>query len=242
MGVISFLKTLLPEEVKKYIRLHTRKYYTKSYSQEGKDLILNRIFEGEKEGFYVDVGAHHPFRFSNTFLFYTRGWRGINIDANPESIILLNKFRKRDININLGVGEKQGTLNYYMFNEPALNTFNENLAKERDGLGKYKLIKTIPVKIMPLRDILNQYMPPNTIIDFMTIDCEGMDFDVLQSNDWDKFRPNVLLVEVIPAKNFAQLMSHPINEYMESKGYEIFAKTFNTCIYLERSFKRSVLR
>lgn len=240
MGVTSFLKTLLPRKVKENIKLYLRKYYINSYSQEGEDLILYRIFEGKKEGFYVDVGAHHPFRFSNTFLFYKMGWKGINIDANPESIRLLNKFRKRDININLGVGEKEGILNYYMFNEPALNTFDEDLAKQRNGSGEYRLTKTIPIKVMPLREVLNEYLPTNTTIDFMTIDCEGMDFEVLRSNDWDKFRPNVLLVEVITANTFAELMSHTINKYLENKGYNVFAKCFNTCIYVEKDYRREV--
>jgi hypothetical protein len=58
-------------------------YLNQSYSQEGEDMVLYRTFETVKEGFYVDVGAHHPDRFSNTYKFYKQGWRGINIDAMP---------------------------------------------------------------------------------------------------------------------------------------------------------------
>lgn len=137
----------------------------------------------------------------------------------------------------MGIGEKEGTLIYYMFNEPALNTFDKDLAKQRNGFREYRLTKTIPIKVMPLREVLNEYLPPNTTIDFMNIDCEGMDFAVLKSNDWDKFRPNVLLVEVILLP-----MNHPINKYLESKGYQIFAKCFNTCIYVENNYREVVLR
>ena len=86
-----------------------------SYSQECEDLVLKRIFEN-KIGFYVVVGAHHPKLFSNTYLFYKKGWKGINIDALPESMKLFNKMRPRDINIEIGVIEVEDELNYYVFN------------------------------------------------------------------------------------------------------------------------------
>jgi len=133
-------KLLLPERVYKKLAELKNAYIPtslKSYSQEGEDLILLRIFEKKRIGFYVDVGAHHPFRFSNTYRFYLRGWRGINIDPMPGSMRLFNKFRKRDINLELAVGENEDTLIYYMFNEPALNTFDEGLAKTRDGKNGY---------------------------------------------------------------------------------------------------------
>jgi len=98
-------------------------YLNNSFSQEGEDIILSRLFNDKKNGFYVDVGAHHPFRFSNTYKFYEKGWSGINIEPNPEDFHLFSKYRNRDININAGVGSNDGTLTYFMFNEPALNTF-----------------------------------------------------------------------------------------------------------------------
>lgn len=242
-SIKSLAKLLSIKCITENIKLHLGFYCLNSYSQEGEDLILYRIFENKDTGFYVDIGAHHPFRFSNTYIFYKRGWSGINVDANPESIILFNKFRKRDINVNFGVGEKKDTLSYYVFNEAALNTFDENLAKKRNGLKEYRIIDIIQIKVIPLRDILDEYLPVNTTIDFMNIDCEGMDFEVLKSNDWDKFRPNVLLAEVIPGYTFAELMRHPINEYLESKGYRLFAKCFNTCVYVENDFyKDAVLK
>ncbi len=79
-------------------------YRVDSYSQNGEDRILARIYERQRYGFYVDIGAHHPFRFSNTYLLYKRGWNGINIDAMPKSMELFNKYRNRDINIECGVG------------------------------------------------------------------------------------------------------------------------------------------
>ena len=104
-----------------------------SWSQEGEDLLLKRVFEGQSVGFYVDIGAHHPKRFSNTYLFYRMGWRGINIDAMPGSMSAFNKIRSRDINIEAGVGEKATQLDYYIFNDPALNGFSSQLSEYREA-------------------------------------------------------------------------------------------------------------
>ena len=75
-----------------------------SYSQDGEDMVLRKIFKNQKMGFYVDIGAHHPKRFSNTHLLYKKGWKGINIDATPGSMKLFNQLCPRDTNLELGVG------------------------------------------------------------------------------------------------------------------------------------------
>ena len=95
------------------------------YSQEGEDILLNKIFSGKKEGFYIDIGAHHPKRFSNTYLFYQKGWQGINVDCMPGSMKLFKKLRPRDINLELGVSENESEKDYYVFNDTALNSFSK---------------------------------------------------------------------------------------------------------------------
>jgi hypothetical protein len=87
-----------------------------------------RLFGNRDPDFYVDVGAHHPRRFSNTQYFYRQGWRGINIEPNPDGHALLKLFRRKDININCGVSDQEGTLPYYQFDEPALNTLDRDTA------------------------------------------------------------------------------------------------------------------
>lgn len=170
---------------------------TKSYSQEGEDLLLGRIFEGQKNGFYVDVGAHHPLRFSNTYRFYKQGWHGINIDAMPNSMKLFNRVRPRDINLETPIGQDNQTLQYYIFNERALNTFKSDIAKKILQIPHYELIETKTLKIRSLKNVLDQFLPPLQKIDFMSIDVEGLDLEVLQSNDWTRYRPKILLVEML---------------------------------------------
>jgi FkbM family methyltransferase len=170
----------------------------RSWSQEGEDRILSRIFERQALGFYVDIGAHHPKRFSNTYLFYKKGWSGINVDAMPNSMRAFNKARPRDINLEFGVGTKESEHNYYIFNEPALNGFSKKLSEERHySENEYNIIKKIKVTIKPLSKILEKHLPNEQLIDFMNIDVEGLDLDVLRSNNWQRYRPKFVLVEAL---------------------------------------------
>jgi len=235
-------KLLLPERVYKKFAEFKNAYIptsSKSYSQEGEDLILLRIFEKKRIGFYVDVGAHHPFRFSNTYLFYRLGWRGINIDATPGSMKLFNKFRKRDINVEVAIGEKEEILTFYIFNEPALNTFDENLARQRNGKMGYYIIKKLPIKVLPLSKILEEYLPEGQEIDFLNVDVEGKDFEVLKSNDWSTYKPKVVLVEILHS-SIEEVFKYPIFIFMKENGYSFFAKTFNTRFFAENEFLKEI--
>lgn len=204
----------------------------KSYSQEGEDMILNRIFEGQKSGFYVDVGAHHPRRFSNTYIFYQRGWCGINIEPNPDAIHAFQVARPRDTNLQVGVSDCNEMLTYYLFDEPALNTFDENTVL-RISSTPYKLEKSIQIPVERLESILRIHLPANQIIDFLSIDVEGLDYAVLRSNDWMRFRPKCVLVEV-RKKSLEEALRSEIFLFLKEQGYELFAKTFNTLIFLEQ--------
>ncbi|MCW5198180.1 hypothetical protein VU06_00335 [Desulfobulbus sp. F3] len=93
-----------------------------------------------KKGFYIDIGAHHPKRFSNTFYFYRQGWHGINIDAMPRSMELFNKIRPRDINIEAAISDEKVELTYYMFDEPALNTLSKESAEITKKNKRYILV------------------------------------------------------------------------------------------------------
>ena len=208
-------------------------YSVKSFSQEGEDLILRRIFNQQASGFYVDVGAHHPRRFSNTFNFYRSGWTGINIDPNPDAMRAFLTERNRDINIQCGVADNPGTLTYYRFNEAALNTFDADVVKSRLANTPYKLVGNIDVRVDRLAAILERHLPPGQTVDFLTIDAEGMDLQVLKSNDWKRFRPRCVLVESLGV-SLEDVLRGEIFLFMKIQGYELFAKTFNTLVFRER--------
>lgn len=205
-------------------------YQLLSYSQEGEDLVLMRFMEGKKNGFYVDIGAHHPFRFSNTYLFYKQGWRGINIDAMPGSMDSFKTHRPNDINLEIPVSDKRQFLTYYSFNEPALNTFSKEEAKKKDGLRNYKIIKTIDLETLPLSHILDEHLPKEIEIDFLTIDVEGLDFAVLKSNNWEKYKPKYILIESL-RNSMDDLGENEIYNFLKINEYTLFAKTFNTMFF-----------
>jgi FkbM family methyltransferase len=206
--------------------------HKKSYSQDGEDVVLASFYENAKyyHGFYVDIGAHHPVRFSNTWMFYRKGWRGINIDPTPGSMLPFKFMRRKDINLEIGIGQKSETILFHCFNEPALNTFDIDLANERNTGKPYKIVKIIEVQTEPLSNILNKFLPKGKQIDFLTIDVEGLDLQVLQSNDWEKYSPMYVLVEDIDF-NLSVLDSSPIYNYLSQKGYEIVSVLKRTIIY-----------
>lgn len=207
---------------------------TRYYAQEGEDIILARIFDNKKNGFFVDIGAHHPARFSNTYYFYKNlNWRGLNIEPNPEVLTLFQLKRGRDINLNFGVASKAEILEFYQFDEPALNTFSKSMLDERLSSTPYKHLGTKRIQVLPLSEILDRHLPPNTHIDFMTIDVEGLDLEVLHSNDWGKYRPSWVLAEQLGVDNIENL-DFEIHNFMKSKNYQLFAKTYNTLFYKNR--------
>lgn len=225
-GISLFLPKSMGEAIKnKYL------YANPSYSQEGEDLVLQRIFNYKNDGFFVDVGAHHPTRFSNTYLFYLKGWRGINIDAMPGSMIAFKKLRPEDINIECPISDKQEELTYHIFNDPALNTFSEEEAHKKDGAEGYKIIKRQKLETQTLQNILDTHLNKQQKVDFLSIDVEGLDFQVLKSIDFNIVKPEVILVEDLSRDLEVMLERGVIAAYLRSKGYRIFAKTVNTVFF-----------
>lgn len=206
---------------------------THCYAQNGEDLILDRFLDGAPNGFYVDVGAHHPVRFSNTYLFYRRGWRGINIDAMPGSMQKFNKVRPRDINIECGVASSAGKLMYHRFNEPALNTFDAAEAAHKDK-EPYQLIDTVEIAVERLDALLARHLPFGQQIDFLSVDVEGKDEEVLRSNDWSRYRPRFILAETLHT-DMLSLGECPVVQCLRSVGYTPVGKAYNTSFFFREA-------
>ena len=228
-----FLQGLLGNRLSIKLYLFKKEYIdgftTKIYSQEGEDIILSEFFPNKTDGVYVDVGAHHPMRFSNTHMFYKKGWRGINIDAMPGSMKAFERKRPRDINLEIGVSGKEGEMTFYMFDDPALNGFSMEISKDRDKNSNFEIIEERKIKTYPLSKILNKYLPKDQKIDFMSIDVEGLDMMVLESNDWKRYSPRYLLVECI-GDTVEDIMQDKIYRFLSEKGYKIVGKTYRTLI------------
>ncbi|MBO9732234.1 MAG: FkbM family methyltransferase [Chitinophaga sp.] len=206
------------------------RYRRRAYSSEGEDLILKRIFHHKEKGTYVDVGAHHPFRFSNTYLFYKMKWRGINIDPMPGSMALFDKYRPQDINLEIGVSATRQYLTYNVFNDPALSTFSNEKVTEYSQAPQYRVIDKKKIETWPLSEILDEHLPADVPIDFLTIDAEGFDMEVLRSNNWEKYRPAYVLVESQPFE-LEHMANSELLQFMQGMGYTVFAKTYYTYFF-----------
>ncbi|MFL5729963.1 MAG: FkbM family methyltransferase [Cytophagaceae bacterium] len=203
-----------------------------AYSQEGEDLLLSKLFGPVGKGYYVDIGAHHPRLYSNTYFFYKRGWRGINVDALPGIMQLFGKVRPEDINLELGISNAPGELTYHMFADPALNTFSKEDADFRINSEKIKLEDTRVIKTYRLEEILNKHLPAGQIIDFLSIDVEGLDMEVLLSNNWSKYRPRVVIIEYLRT-SLEGLLKSKLHEFMKQQNYVLFSRTVNSVFFIE---------
>jgi FkbM family methyltransferase len=206
-------------------------YAQLSFSQEGEDLLLQRIFGKKNDGFYIDVGAHHPRRFSNTYIFYKKGWRGINIDPLPGTKAFFNSERLEDINLEIGISEKKGDLKYFKFNEPALNTFSEEEALKKASIYGNKIIGEQLIEVNTLEAILDEYLPKNKDVDFLSVDAEGLDMAVLKSINLNKYKPKLILTECLLLNSIDDILTNEVYQYLKAHNYILFSKTFNTLFF-----------
>lgn len=166
------------------------------YSQHGEDLWLWDYFRGRTTGFYVDVGASSPIRLSNTYLFYKAGWHGITVDPIQSLCASHRRLRPRDINRNCGVGLANEMGTFYELIPSVLSTFDKDWAKKQMASGAILRAK-YDIPIVPLSSLLSDCFAgsQDSAIEFLSVDVEGLDDVVLRSNDWDRFRPRVVMYE-----------------------------------------------
>jgi len=166
-----------------------------SYAQYNEDIILLALLSDVDNGFYVDIGANYPTIDSVTKLFYKHGWRGINVEPIPSFFELLQKDRPEDINLNIGIGDKNGELDFFE-NQivPGHSSFDLDNAidSKTDAINKYK------VKIKTLKYVFDSNQVKK--IHFLKVDVEGFENAVIKSNDWSKYRPEVICIEASDKK------------------------------------------
>lgn len=163
------------------------------HSQGGEDRVLSRLFPA-RSGAYVDVGAYDPTEFSNTRHFYDLGWSGINIEPIPGRCGRIRAARPRDVTLNVGIAGAAGSLRFYEMDPPTLSTFSEEEAERCAKFPGHRIVATHVVPVRTLRDVLAEHAS-GVRIDFLSIDTEGLEEEVLGSNDWARFRPVAVLVE-----------------------------------------------
>lgn len=204
-------------------------YAARHYSQFAEDVLVGKLL-GKKPGFYVDIGANHPKRYSNTYLLYKAGWRGINIDPNDDAIKDFKRTRPNDISIACAIGKERGTALLYRYADPAFNTLSEAAAL---ALKEKKWLTPLPPKqvpVVPLSEVLTEHLPEGTPIGFMNIDVEGLDLAVLESNDWSRYAPHALAVEDHEF-DAATPSTSRIYSFVSAKGYALKGLAGPTLIF-----------
>lgn len=205
-----------------------------TYAQFGEDLIVANLFVmlGNGKPTYIDVGAHHPVDISNTALLHLRGSHGINIEANPDLFSAFEALRPNDVNLNIGIGVEPGVMDFYrMDTTSGRNSFSlDNINSFIDANPEQRITETLKVRVETLNAIVDQYCSGD-FPDFLSIDVEGWDYDILNSADFSKSRPAVICVEAISGNDIDE--SERLISMLEGKGYELYMRTVANLIFLD---------
>jgi len=209
----------------------------KSFSQSGEDLIMQFIFMWlriEKPS-YIDIGAHHPTYLSNTFLFYENGSSGVCIEPDPFLFERICKTRKRDVCLNIGVGEgNSDKADFYILSSRTLNTFSREEAQRYASYEGKTIQKIVEIPLLSINEIIEKYCPE--VPNFVSIDVEGMDLQILKSFDFKKYCPEVFCIETLTytEDNTEQKLTEII-DYMLSKDYFVYADTYLNSIFVSQA-------
>lgn len=206
-----------------------------SYAQNREDAVLAAFLRDVEQGFYIDVGANDPEMDSVTKSFYERGWRGINIEPNPQMLKKLKANRPEDINIQAGISNKEGKLNLRTYSNSGLSTFSSSMQKQYAAQDAPTGFKDITVKVTTLKAILDKYKPEH--VHFMKIDVEGLEYEVLSGNDWKNYRPEIICIEanhsiknwspILEKNNYELAWNDGLNDYYLANESKVRRSNFS---------------
>lgn len=217
-------------------KLFSKRFSKISYSQCGEDLIVKFIFDAIKikKPSYLDVGALSPFLFSNTAMFYGNGCRGVNIEPDPVSFKRVIRHRTKDINLNIGIASEEGELDFYIMSQPTMNTFSRDAAERLEKDHGFRIAAIKKIKVDTVQNIVDNYCG-GVFPDFLSLDAEGMDEEILRSIDYEKSSPMVICVETISySTNGNGIKDYQLVEFLKSKGYMVIADTYINTVLVKK--------
>lgn len=210
----------------KNVNLELREKLLKSYSQFNEDIFLWQLFQGKRTGTYIDIGANHPVKLSNTKKFYDMGWSGVNVEPNPKLYKQICEYRPKDLNLNCGVGDNQGTITFYEMEPDYYSTFDDKEAKKASFSSSRKVVAKLPVKVITINEIFEMC---NREVDFLTVDTESFDYKVLSVNDWNKNRPKVIVVELNHDED------NRVFELLKQQAYDLIYYNGTNGIFIDKT-------
>lgn len=199
-----------------------------SYSQSGEDLVAAFMFDyilKLDKPTYMDIGACHPTIHNNTFVFYLRGARGVLVEPNPAMIPSLQGARPGDTVLNIGIGvTDQAAADFYLTESPETNTFCKEEAQKR------QIVKVIKMPLVNINKVIAQQF--GKAPDFISIDIEGLDLDILKTFDFTRYRPAMFCVETVLYGTTD--LEKDTFAFMESKGYVARAQTLPNTLFVDQ--------
>ena len=214
---------------KVFLTRSSRRYW----SQYGEDIVLDRVLNLRKPGFYVDVGCYHPVKNNNTFKLYRRGWRGINLDIDPLKIAAFHLRRPRDLSLACCVSDQPGSIRVF---SPGLWSLTQTAdlatAEKMRARGVPLVERTVPAR--PLTSILDESEFRDRQIDALSIDVEGHELAVLRSLDFDRYQPRVVIIES-HVRSLEELMASAEFQLLAGKGYALFNWTGPSVLFLRQA-------
>lgn len=207
-----------------------------SYSQCGEDLIIHYIFKWLKinKPTYIDVGAFHPTKLSNTYLFYKNGAEGVCIEPDPVLYSEIKKNRVRDKCLNVGIGvDENSSAKFYVMTSKTLNTFSKEEAMRYKKYKNQKIEMVVDLPIMTINNAIEKHCEKTP--DFISIDIEGMELKILKSLDFEKFRPKVFCIETLTyTEDKSEEKVQETIDFLVSKNYFVYADTYINTIFVDK--------
>jgi FkbM family methyltransferase len=212
-------------------------YGCKTYSQHGEDLVFLNIFKliGVEKISWLDIGAHHPFRISNTALLYEKGHRGINVEANPNLMEAFVKDRPEDDNLQVGVGDQPGQMNFYLIDKHSgRNSFSKHSAVEFVRANpQFKITEIIKIPVVTVPDILKQCRR-TTFPDLLSLDVEGLDEKIILSLDLKENGPKIICVE---DNDRPDSTASPLRDHLAAQGYFPYYRAGVNILFVRNAYR-----
>jgi FkbM family methyltransferase len=205
-----------------------------SYSHSGEDRLVLKLFQWQQDGTYVDVGCCHPTELSNTYLLYQFGWSGLVIDADDAFLADFGQLRPRDAVIHCGIAREHGTADLKLFKDRSLNTFSEEAAAAVLARDPGALVGSVRVSLSPLDEILA--IEEIGAFDFLNVDVEGYDLQVLESSNWRRWRPAIVAVED-HGISLSSVQESATYRFMAAQDYALHSKCNYTSVYVRGDYE-----
>ena len=211
------------------------RYLKLSFSQCGEDLIVAHLMEALQipKPTYLDIGAHHPSRLNNTYLYYLKGSKGVCVEPDPDLFAKLKAKRKRDICLNIGIGfEQRENADFYVMSSNSLSTFSKEEAQRYEDYGQQRVLRVVKTPLESINAVIKQYF--KTAPHFISLDTEGLDFQILKSFDFTQYRPPVFCVETLTyTEDKTEHKVTDIADYMHQQSYLPMADTYINTIFVD---------